>query len=293
MIFCILFLTNNISLIEAQKFKDVEITVNQLTNATFMLEGKGGNIGLSIGNDGVLLIDSQFEQLTDKILSSINSITNKPIKFVINTHWHQDHSGGNENLAKEGAIILAHEAVHERLSTKQFVEFLDREYQPSPIEALPTMTYNGSITLHFNDDKIDIYHIPYSHTDGDSIIYFNKNNILHTGDIFVNGRYPFIDQSSGGSIDGLIIGIEKIITIINNETKIIASHGSIANIDDLQEYLIVLKDTRQEVYKMISNDADLKQVINSNIAANYDSKYADSFINSEDFLGFVYNNLQS
>jgi cyclase len=293
LVFCLLFLINNISSIEAQKFEDVEIAINQLTNGTYMLVGKGGNIGLSIGNDGVLLIDLQFQQLTNKILSSINNITNKPIKFVINTHWHQDHSGGNENLVKEeGAIIVAHEAVRERLSTKQFVDFLDREYQPSPINGLPSITYNKSITLYFNDDKIDIYHLPNSHTDGDSIIYFNKNNIVHTGDIFINGRYPFIDQSSDGSIDGLIRGIEQIISIINNETKIIPGHGLIANIDDLQEYLIMLKDIRQQVQTMVNNSANLEQIIKSGIAANYDSSYSDSFINSEDFLGFVYNDLK-
>src|ERR671912_2862004 len=172
LVLCMLFLLDNVPSSQAQKFKDVEIIVNQLDdNGTYMLVGKGGNIGLSAGDDGVLLIDSQFGQLTDKILSSINKITDKPVRFVINTHWHQDHTNGNENLVNKGAIVIAHENVRERLSTEQFVDFLNREYQPSPLNALPTITYNNSTTLYFNDDQIDIYHNPHSHTDGDSIIY--------------------------------------------------------------------------------------------------------------------------
>ncbi|MDF2738003.1 MAG: fold metallo-hydrolase, partial [Nitrososphaeraceae archaeon] len=255
-----LFLIDNVTLSEAQKIKDVEIIINQINNGTYMLVGKGGNIGLSVGDDGVLLIDSQFEQLTDKILSSISKITGKPVRFVINTHWHQDHTGGNENLVNNGAIVVAHENVRERLSTEQFVDFLNREYKPSPINALPTITYNESITLYFNDDQIDIYHIPHSHTDGDSIIFFNKDNVVHTGDIFVNGRYPFIDHSSGGSIDGIITGIEKIISIINNETKIIPGHGLLSNHEELQNYLIMLKDIRQQVQTMVNNGASLDEI---------------------------------
>src|SRR5687768_7953203 len=154
LVLCMLFLLDNVPSSQAQKFKDVEIIVNQLhNNGTYMLVGKGGNIGLAVGDDGVLLIDSQFEQLTDKILSSINKITDKPLRFVINTHWHQDHTSGNENLVNNGALVIAHENV-ERLSTEQFVDFLNREYQPSPINALPTITYNKSITLYFNDNQI-------------------------------------------------------------------------------------------------------------------------------------------
>lgn len=294
LVLCMLFFLDNLHLSHAQKFKDVEIIVNDLdNNGTYMLVGKGGNIGLSVGDEGVLLIDSQFEQLTDKILSAINNrITEKPVKFVINTHWHQDHTGGNENFVNNGAIVIAHENVRERLSTGQFVDFLNKTFEASPLNALPTITYNDFITFYFNEDKIDAYHIPNAHTDGDSIIYFNKRNVIHTGDLYVNGRYPFIDHSSGGSIDGIITAIEKITSIIDNETKIIPGHGLIANIDDLQEYLVMLKDIRQQVQTMVNNGENLEQIIKSGITANYDSLYSDSFINSEDFLGFVYNDLK-
>ena len=286
-----LFTMNLLSSAYAQKFKDVEISVDQLTNGTFILTGKGGNIGLSIGKDGILLIDSQFKQLSDKIIAAIGKITDKPIRFVINTHWHQDHNDGNENLANKGAIIIAHENVLKRLTNDQFVEFLNREYNPPSSKSLPTITYdNQSITIDFNEDKIDIYHIPNAHTDGDSIIYFNNNNIIHTGDIFVNGRYPFIDRSSGGSIDGLITGIEKTISLINDDTQIIPGHGPISNLHELQDYLHMLKDLRQQVQYMVNDGASLDQIVKSSIADNY-SLYSDSFISSEDFLGFVYNDL--
>ena len=288
-----LFLLDNVPSSQAQKFKDVEIIVNPLdNNGTYMLVGKGGNIGLSVGEDGVLLIDSQFKQLTDKILSAINNrITDKPVKFLIDTHWHQDHTGGNENFVKNGAIIIAHENVRERLNTEQFVDFLNKTFEASPLNALPTITYNDSITFYFNEDKIDVYHLPHAHTDGDSIIYFNKRNIIHTGDIYVNGRYPFIDHSSGGSIDGIITGIEKIISIIDNETKVIPGHGLLSNLGELQDYLIMLKDIRQQVLIMVNNGATLDEIIKSDITAKYDKLYSDNFINSGDFLGFVYNDL--
>jgi len=294
LVLCMLFLLDNVPSSQAQKFKDVEIIVNQLdNNGTYMLVGKGGNIGLSVGDDGVLLIDSQFKQLTDKILSAINNrITDKSVKFLINTHWHQDHSGGNENFVKNGAIIIAHENVRERLNAEQFVDFLNKTFEASPLNALPTITYKDSITFYFNEDKIDVYHLPNAHTDGDSIIYFNKRNIIHTGDIYVNGRYPFIDHSSGGSIDGIITGIEKIISIIDNETKIIPGHGLLSNLGELQDYLIMLKDIRQQVLTMVNNGATLNEIIKSDITSTYDNLYSDSFINSGDFLGFVYNDVK-
>lgn len=294
LVLCMLFLLDNVPSSQAQKFKDVEIIVNQLdNNGTYMLVGKGGNIGLSVGDDGVLLIDSQFKQLTDKILSAINNrITDKSVKFLFNTHWHQDHTGGNENFVKNGAIVIAHENVRERLNAEQFVDFLNKTFEASPLNALPTITYKDSISFYFNEDKIDVYHLPNAHTDGDSIIYFNKRNIIHTGDIYVNGRYPFIDHSSGGSIDGIITGIEKIISIIDNETKIIPGHGLLSNLSELQDYLIMLKDIRQQVLTMINNGATLNEIIKSDITSKYDNLYSDSFINSGDFLGFVYNDLK-
>ncbi|NOJ30037.1 MAG: MBL fold metallo-hydrolase [Nitrososphaeraceae archaeon] len=290
LILCLSIITN-ISLVEAQIRKN-SVVVTPVSEEMYMFAGKGGNIGVSIGNDGVLLIDSKSKQTIDNIVSSINNISdNKPIKFVINTHWHHDHVGGNENLNKNGTMVVAHENVRERMTNKQFVDFLNREFLPYPENALPIITYKKNFTLYFNDDRIDIHHIPHSHTDGDSIIYFNKNNIIHTGDIFINGRYPFIDHSSGGSIGGIISGIEKIIKISNNDTKIIPGHGELTDREKLKDYLVMLNDIVQQVQKMMLNGNDLDTIIKSNITSKYDSLYSDTFINSQDFLGFVFKDL--
>lgn len=291
LILCSLVVTN-ISSIDAQIRKNNEVVVTQISGEMYMFAGKGGNIGVSIGKDGVLLIDSKSKQTIDMIVSSINNFSNnKPIMFVINTHWHHDHVGGNEKLNNNGTVILAHENVRERMANKQYVDFLNREFLSYPKNALPTITYNETFTLHFNDDQIDIHHISQAHTDGDSIVYFNKNNVIHTGDIFINGRYPFIDHSSGGSIDGIIDGIEKITAIANNETKIIPGHGELTNREKLQDYRFMLKDIRQQVQKMVVNGTSLDTIIKSNITSKYDPLYSDSFINSQDFLEFVYEDL--
>lgn len=293
-IFVLCSLVSNNSLGDPQNINQNNIVVTPLSNEMFMLSGKGGNVVVYTGNEGVLLIDSQSEKSVSKIISSINQITdNKPIKYVINTHWHHDHTGGNELLTKNGSKILAHELVQKRLSTKQFVDFLKREFPPVSINALPSITYNETITLFFNDEKIDIYHTPNSHTDGDSIIYFNKNNVIHTGDIFINERYPFIDLSSGGSLKGIIKAIEKIIEITNKETKIIPGHGPVSNLEQLEEYLFMLNDIRQKVDVLMADGADLNQIIASNITENYDYIYSDKFVNSEDFLRFVYEDMSN
>lgn len=268
------------------------ITVIPLSNELFMYSGKGGNIAVYVGNDEVILVDSQVQKSIDKILSLLSNITsNKPTKYVINTHWHYDHTGGNEILEKNGFTILAHENVWERLNKHQFVDFLNRSFSPLPITALPTTTYNKTVTLYFDNERIDIHHMPKAHTDGDSIIHFNKNNVIHMGDIFVNARYPFIDQSSGGSIDGIIKSIEKIITIADNKTKIIPGHGPVANREQLQDYLLMLKDIRQNVYELIKAGSKLNEIFQSNITLKYDDVYSDKFISSKDFLEFVYNDL--
>lgn len=275
-----------------QNTNEFAITVIPLSNELFMYSGKGGNIAAYVGNDELILVDSQVQKSINKILSLLNNKTiNKPTKYVINTHWHYDHTEGNEILVKNGFTILAHENVRERLNKQQFVDFLNRSFSPLPIIALPTTTYNKTVTLYFDHERIDIHHMPSAHTDGDSVIHFNKNNVIHTGDIFVNTRYPFIDKSSGGSIDGIIKAVEKIITIADNKTKIIPGHGPVAYREQLQDYLSMLKDIRQNVYEIIKAGATLNEIFQSNITLKYDYVYSDKFIDSKDFLEFVYNDL--
>jgi cyclase len=185
--------------------------------------------------------------LTNKILDVIHDLYNQSIKFLINTHWHPDHTGGNENFGKSESLIISHENVRERLSTEQFIEFMERKIKPSSMEALPIITSTDSISFHINNETVLVSHFPNAHTDGDSMIYFKENNVLHTGDIFVKNRYSFIDTSSNGTIDGIIEALEKIIPLLNKESVIIPCHGDISNLNDLYEYLSMLQDVRKNI----------------------------------------------
>ena len=277
----------------SQKFEDVEIKPAKLSDNVYVITGKGGNLGLFIGKDGNILIDDQFAPLTNKILDVIHNLTNQPIKFLINTHWHPDHTGGNENFGKSGSLIISHENVRERLSTEQFIEFMERKIKPLPVEALPIITFTDSISFHINNETVRIYHFPNAHTDGDSMIYFKENNILHTGDIFVKNRYPFIDISSNGTIDGIIEALEKIILLLNKETVIIPGHGNISNLNDLLEYLSMLQDVRNNIFLQINKGYSIKQILESNPTSPFDHKYGnDKFITPNDFVTSVFQSLQ-
>ena len=207
---------------------DVKITITPVAGSVHMLTGQGGNIGLSIGEDGVFMVDDQFAPLTEKIKAAIAEKTDKPIKFVINTHWHFDHTGGNENLGKEGVVIVAHHNVRERMSKDQVIEFFQREMPASPKAALPVITFGKGITFHLNDDTIKVKHVPPAHTDGDSIVWFKQANVLHAGDLFFNGMFPFVDVAHGGSALTLARNIRDITGRFPADAKIIPGHGPLA-----------------------------------------------------------------
>lgn len=209
----------------AAQNREVKIKVNKLTDYVYMLTGQGGNIGLFVGEDGVFMIDDQFAPLTPKILAAIKTITNKPVNYLINTHWHGDHTGGNLNMAKEGAIIVSHENVRKRMSMDQVVR--GRKKKASPKQALPVITFTEDMMYHFNGDDVLITHVHDAHTDGDALVYFTKNNVLHMGDAYFQGKFPYIDTSSGGTIDGYIAGIQKALMLSNNETQIMCGHGKV------------------------------------------------------------------
>jgi len=213
---------------------DIEIKVHKLTESIYMLIGQGGNIGLFIGEDGVFMIDGQFASLTPKILAAIKTVTDKPVKYLINTHWH-DHTGGNVNMYNEGAIIVSHENVRKRMSMEQVVR--GKEKAASPKEALPVITFEQDMMFHLNGEDIMISHTHNAHTDGDSFVYFTKNNVLHMGDTYFSGKFPYIDLSSGGSIDGYIAGIQKAIMLSDDATQIICGHGQISDKRELKPYL--------------------------------------------------------
>lgn len=257
-----------------------------------MLVGAGaGNIALSTGDDGAVIVDTQFAPLNEKILAAIRRAGGTDVKFVVNTHWHGDHSGGNENFGKAGAVIIAHNNVRTRMSTEQVMAAFNQTVPPSPAAALPVLTFPTRATFHWNGDTVNVYHIANAHTDGDSIIHFTNLNVFHMGDTFVNGGYPFIDNGSNGSINGLIAAAESVLARSDANTKIIPGHGPLATPDDLRAFLNVVKTTRDRVQALISQGRTEQQVIDAKPTAEWDATYGAGFMNGETFTRFTFQDL--
>ncbi len=280
-----------VSLAQDQDFSQVEIQTVPVTENIYMLLGEGGNIGVAVGDDGVLLIDDQFAPLTDKIQDAVSQISDRPIKFLLNTHWHFDHTGGNENFGNSGVVIVAHDEVYTRMSTDQFIEAFQRPIPASPTAALPKITFNDTATFHLNGQTIQAFHVETAHTDGDSVIHFPEADVIHTGDIYFNGIYPFIDTSSGGSISGMIQGTERILALAGNNTQIIPGHGALSNRAELEVYRQMLIDVKQRTENAIAQGLTLEEFIASNPTADYDATWGKGFLKPAEFLTIVYQNL--
>ena len=278
--------------VPAQNPEEMTITPIKLTDNIYMLMGQGGNIGVCFGDDGTFVIDDQFAPLTEKILAAIGELTDQPVRFVINTHWHGDHTGGNENLGKAGVIIVAHENVRKRLSTDQFMKAFNREVPAAPKAALPVITFSSDIKFHLNGEEIQVFHMPNAHTDGDAVIFFANSNVLHTGDLFFNGRYPFIDTGSGGNANGVITAVEKILTLIDDETQIIPGHGPKGTKADLEKYLSVLKTMRDRVAELIKEGKSLEEIIAAQPGSEFDDTWGSGFVNPQFFLTLLFESLQ-
>jgi glyoxylase-like metal-dependent hydrolase (beta-lactamase superfamily II) len=271
----------------AQDFDAVEIRAQDLGGGVHMLTGRGGNIAVSAGADGVLLVDDQFAPLTAKILSAVASISAEPVRFVINTHWHGDHTGGNQNLQGQGALIVAHRNVRERMSVEQFMEAFGRRVPASPEAALPVLTFDSTLTLHRNG-RIDVIHVEPAHTDGDSIVHFQPANVIHMGDTYFNGGYPFIDASSGGRIDGVIAAANRALELSDPQTKIIPGHGSLSNAAELRSYRDMLEDIRKRVSAAMTVGKSVDEVVSNEPTASYDAQWGGGFIKPDDFVRSVY-----
>ncbi len=274
-----------------QDLSQVQIETQQIADAVYMLVGSGGNIGVSVGDDGVIIVDDQYAPLTDKIRAAIEAITDQPILFVINTHWHGDHTGGNESFGAAGSIIVAHDNVRKRMSNEQFSSFFGGSTPPSPVAALPVVTFTDTVTLHFNDEEIHVFHVDPAHTDGDSIVWFRNSNVVHMGDVFFAGRYPFIDLGSGGSVDGMIDAANRVLESINAETRIIPGHGPVSTIEDLQEYREVLTTVRARVMQHIAQGHSMDETIAARPSAEWDDTWGAAFINPAQFIEFVYTSI--
>ncbi len=249
--------------LSAQVTDDAEIETIPVAEGVYMLVGRGGNIGVSVGEDGVFLIDDQFAPLTDAILAAIAEITDQPVRFVFNTHWHGDHTGGNENLGDAGALIVAHDNVRERMSTEQVLERIGMEPSTtpaSPERALPVVTFSEDVSFHLNGGELHAFHVSDAHTDGDAIVHFRDANVVHMGDTFFRDRFPFIDTASGGSIDGLIAAVGEALAVMDADTRIIPGHGTLSSREDLRAYADALKDMRTAVAGLMARGMSLDEI---------------------------------
>jgi cyclase len=276
---------------QQQDFSAVEVKAEKVADGIYMLTGRGGNIGLSVGKSGTYLIDDQYAPLSDKILAAVRAITPDPVRFVVNTHWHGDHTGGNENMGRAGALLVAHENVRRRMSTEQFTAAFNSKTPPSPEGALPVVTFADAITFHWNGDEIRVYHVPPAHTDGDAVVHFVKANVVHTGDLFFNGGYPFVDVSSGGRIDGVIAAAERILGGIDDTTRIIPGHGPVGTKADLQAYRNVLKTLRDRIAKLKAEGKGRDEVIAAKPTAEHDASWGTGFMKGDVFTGLVFDSL--
>ena len=242
-----------------QDFSKVEVKAQKVAGNVHMLQGAGGNIGVSVGADGILIVDDQFAPLADKIKGALKTLGEGKLKFVLNTHWHGDHTGGNVVFGPE-APIIAHDNVRKRLATEQKSEFFKRTTPASPKEALPVITFGQSLSVHFNGEEIRVIHFPQGHTDGDSVIFFTNSNVVHMGDDFFAGRFPFVDLESGGTVEGLTKNIGDIIGKLPADVKIIPGHGPLSTLDDLKAYHRMLVETTDTVRKKMAAGKSLADI---------------------------------
>jgi len=275
-------------LLAQQDFSKVEIKTTEVASNLYMLNGRGGNIGVSVGDDGVFIIDDQFAPLSEKIMAAISELSDKPVSYVINTHWHGDHTGGNENFGKSGAVIVAHENVRQRMSTKQFMKAFGREVPAAPDAALPVVTFSQNATFYFNDTQIQVMHLPSAHTDGDSMVLFTEANVLHMGDTFFNGFFPFIDQSSGGTLDGLIVAANKTLGMIDDTTKIIPGHGPLSDKAALTTYLAMLEEVKATMTPLITAGTSRADVLAANPLGELGKTWGNGFMKTDVFTGIVF-----
>jgi glyoxylase-like metal-dependent hydrolase (beta-lactamase superfamily II) len=275
-----------------QDMSKVVIESQKVAEGVYMLTGAGGNIGVSVGEDGIVMIDDQFQELTPRIQEALAKLSPKPVRFVINTHWHFDHTGGNENFGKAGAVILAHGNVRKRMSTNQLVKMFNREVPASPRVALPVVTFDRDVTVHYNDEELFVFHVDNAHTDGDGLILFRKANVLHTGDTLFNGFYPFIDVDSGGSIDGMIASADKVLGMVNEQTKIIPGHGPLATPKDLKTFRDMLAKLRDAVARQIREGKTLEQTLEAAPSKDLDAEWGDGFLKPEQVVQMVYMDLK-
>lgn len=273
------------------RFANVEITSEKINDHLYMLQGAGGNIMISVGDDGILMIDDQFAPLSKKIMAKIKELSGEGVTYLINTHWHGDHTGGNENFGKAGATIIAQHNVRKRMARGKTKIEAGRDIPGAPAIALPVITFGDDMKIHFNGDDIHLFHFHPGHTDGDGVVYFSEDNVIHMGDTFFNLRYPFVDLKSGGDVDGLLKTLSEVLFMVDDETVIVPGHGALGNKADLVKFISIITELRDKVAAMIEEGKTLEEVQASGFSKQYDEAMGNGFINPERFAEILYNSL--
>ncbi len=288
----VLALAAAFSAAQDQDFSKVEIKVTKVSGTVYMLEGAGGNIGASVGEDGIVVVDDQYAPLAEKIQAALKGVTDKPMRFIINTHYHGDHTGGNAFFQKQ-APVIAHDNVRKRLetgSTAGNLGSVSMERKAAPREALPILTFDHDVTVHLNGEDIRALHFPSGHTDGDSIIFFPTSNVVHMGDDFVRYGFPFIDLASGGSVEGMIAALQEVVPKLPPDVKVIPGHGKVSNLDDVREYVKMLVETRAVVEKGVKQGKTIDQLKQEKVLEPW-KKWNGDFITTDAFIETLYNDL--
>ena len=263
-----------------------EVKITPLKDSLYLLQGRGGNVVASLGDDGVLMIDNDFANYRPAYQAALDSLGDAEVRFVINTHWHGDHTGGNAGWGESGSVILAHDNVRQRLSTTQVNKFFDRTTEASPAAAWPLVTYADSLALHVNGDTVEVQHYPAGHTDGDSVVFFVKANVVHMGDHYFKDRFPFVDLASGGSVDGFVDNIAALLERVDGKTVIVPGHGDLANRADLKRYYQMLLETRKTVRDMLARGMDLEAIQARGLGKKWEA-WGKAFINEDTWISFI------
>ncbi len=283
----------SISFLYAQEQAELKVNAEKLAENLYMLWDSGGkgNTTVLTGDDGVLMIDTKVETSADKLLAKIGELSKKPIRFAIITHWHFDHVGGNEKVAKTGATIIAHENVRKHMGIEHDMKLLNAKVPPAPEIARPLVTFAKEITFHLNGEDVKVFHVAPGHTDGDAVIYFQNANVIHMGDLYFQGLYPYIGIYSGGSIDGMIKVIHQILPMIDENTKVVPGHGPISNKGQLQEYVSMLTAIRKNVSRLMQKGHTMEEVIAAKPTRAFDEKWGKGFLPPDQFAKLVYMDL--
>jgi len=274
--------------LEQIKYLATGIETVKLTANSYMLKGAGGNVGVLVGDEGVLVVDTQYAPMSDKIFAAIGTMTDKPVRHVVNTHWHHDHTGGNENFAEAGAVVVAHEKLRTRLMSPQMLKEWNLEFPALPPIALPSKTYTDKLSLRAFGYEAELVHIPAAHTDGDSIVVFPQANVVHMGDILATGRFPFIDRGAGGSVKGVIAAFEHVISISNDATKVIPGHGELADRKTLLTYLDMLKQSRAAILPLMQAGKTREEVVAARPLAELGKVWGKDFVTADMFTQIVF-----